>query len=174
MLEIWKPIKGFCGAYEVSNKGRIRSVTKRIYFDGKTPYSIIKKGALMKGGPTHTGHLLVSLSLGHKVRVRRYIHVLILETFVRKGKRGEECRHRNGKPGDNRLSNIKWCFRSDNLRDRKWHAGTSRYVLTPNNVREARRLLAGGVQQKVVAQKFNVCPATIHAMQIGQTHIDVR
>ena len=36
-MEIWKPVKGYENHYEVSNKGRIRSLDRVILFkDGKT------------------------------------------------------------------------------------------------------------------------------------------
>lgn len=30
MVEIWKPIKGYEGLYEVSNKGRIKALAKKV------------------------------------------------------------------------------------------------------------------------------------------------
>lgn len=35
MIEIWKPVEGFEGYYEVSNKGRVRSLDREIHLKGK-------------------------------------------------------------------------------------------------------------------------------------------
>lgn len=55
-----------------------------------------------------------------KRRIKR-IHRLLLETFVGPCPEGMECRHLNGNRQDNRLCNLKWGTRSENVMDAVKH-----------------------------------------------------
>lgn len=58
MTEIFVPIKGYEGLYEVSNLGRVKSLAK---FRG-TNYSCSIGEKIMKGNPNTNGYLQVGLS----------------------------------------------------------------------------------------------------------------
>lgn len=107
--EIWKAIKGYNGIYQASNFGRIRSVphtTKDILgrvrnFDGKI--KTLKKAK--------NGYLQVSLLKDKTVEVHR----LIAETFIPKKSKKLDVNHKNGIKTDNRVENLEWCSRSENI-----------------------------------------------------------
>ena len=112
--EIWKPIPGYEGKYEVSDQGRIRSFRRN------------PKGYLLKPGRMPEGHL--SVSLGRKNS--QCVHKLVLLAFVGLAPDGHECCHNNGNPADNRLENLRWGTRSENIKDAVKH-GT---WLTPGRI----------------------------------------
>lgn len=111
MAEIWKPVVGHEGAYEVSNLGAVRSVDR---LDAR---GCRRSGARMNASPAKSGHLYVSLSGSDGRRRKVGVHVLVLEAFVGVRPLGMDGCHRNDIPGDNRLENLKWGTRSENLRD---------------------------------------------------------
>ena len=102
--EIWKPIKGYEGLYEISNYGQVKS-NKR---EGT-------KGLLMKP-------LVVPLNDYYKVKLckngkeRKYsIHRLVAETFVPNPNDKPQVNHKNGNKHDNYFENLEWVTCSENL-----------------------------------------------------------
>jgi hypothetical protein len=115
MKEIWKPIPGYEGQYEVSDQGRVRSSTRLVMCEGtiKGSYFSVKQGRMLRPGRMPAGHL--SVSLGR--RNSQCVHKLVLLAFVGPAPEGFECLHANGNPADNRLVNLRWGTRAENIRD---------------------------------------------------------
>lgn len=113
--EQWKPVPGYAGRYEVSDRGRVRrndwvAVTRR--GERKLP------ARELKTPKTSTGHLSVVLAAPGGGEDRWLVHRLVLTAFVGPCPNGMECRHLNDNPVDNRLSNLCWGTRTDNMLDR--------------------------------------------------------
>lgn len=171
--EIWKPVVGFEKSYEVSNLGRVRSLTRswpQMSRHGST-YTHTKTGRLLRPGTMTSGHLTVAIGS----RNSRLVHHLVLGAFVGPRPAGTECRHLDGNPRNNRLENLKWDTRGNNGRDKKWHAGCTRYTLTPSDVSQIKAALIGayvGLGRELAA-RFNVHESTISAIKHGRYHVDV-
>lgn len=71
--EIWKPVVGYAGKYEVSNKGRMKSLN----------YKRTHKERIMKLYNHPNGYVLVDLRR-NGVREKRRVHRLVYESFVGK------------------------------------------------------------------------------------------
>ena len=119
MKEVWKAIPGYEGSYEVSDQGRVRSLDRVVACSGpvKGSYTSTKKGRILLPGPSNYGHL--SVVLGR--RNTRMVHDLVLRAFVGAPPKSHECLHANGVPSDNRLCNLRWGTRSENIRDSVRH-----------------------------------------------------
>lgn len=87
---------------------------------------------------------------------------LVLMAFVGPCPAGKEACHKNGNPSDNRLSNLYWGTRTDNMADAKRHGtdnegernGMSK--LTEDDVRRIRSEVAAGRTQTEVAREYGV------------------
>lgn len=112
-MEIWKDLPGQEGRYQVSNTGSVRSVprTVRVVCHGVDTVRIAK-GKLLRPGRNKSGHVTVAIGRGNS----RQVHQLVLETFVGPRPAGCEVLHLNHKPADNRLENLRYGTRSENLR----------------------------------------------------------
>lgn len=119
MQEVWKPVPGYEGLYEVSDQGRVRSLDRYVQCSGpvKGAYVSFKKGRLLRPGPSNYGHLSVVLGRGQT----RMVHDLVLRAFVGCPPAKHECCHGNGDPSDNRLENLRWGTRSENILDAVKH-----------------------------------------------------
>src|SRR4051794_38431819 len=71
----------------------------------------------LKPHPQSRGHCTVELGRDNI----RFIHRLVLEAFVGPCPDGLECRHLDGDPGNNLLSNLKWGTRLENFQDSVKH-----------------------------------------------------
>ena len=88
--EHWLPVVGYEGLYEVSDHGRINSLPRRT-----------TRGGIMKLPPDKLGRLEVNLTLNGKQKTRR-VHQLVMEAFAGPPEPGQEIRHLDGNPANNR------------------------------------------------------------------------
>lgn len=108
MQEAWKDIPNFEGYYQVSNFGRIRSITRK----AKTKilnnnYRTIK-GQLISPAKTKDGYLKVSLSKKHK-RYYFRVHRLVANAFLSNPNNYPVINHKDENKLNNRVDNLEWC-----------------------------------------------------------------
>lgn len=115
--ETWKPIPGYEGYYEVSDHGRVRSVDRELW-NGVAYYT--RKGQNLALSTPNHGYLTVGLCRGSKHR-SFLVHRLVLSAFVGEAPVGTEGCHNDGDCTNNRLENLRWDTRSENLYDRVRH-----------------------------------------------------
>lgn len=110
--EIWKPVPGFVGRYEVSNHGRVRSLDmlKRIRNGGMQP----KPGRLISVVYGSHGYPTVSLSMDGKVYRAKLIHRLVAEVFVPNPEAKPNVNHKNGVRTDSHFENLEWVTQKEN------------------------------------------------------------
>ncbi len=120
MTEIWKPVVSYEGQYEVSDRGRVRSLDRVQTYTRTDQYSgrdliIVRRhrGKMLRPGRMTGGHLSVALGKGNSVCV----HVMVLEAFIGPCPSGHESLHRDDVPANNSLDNLRWGTRSDNMHD---------------------------------------------------------
>ena len=171
--ERWKPIAGFEGHYEVSDRGRVKSLRRRDVRGNRL------RERIMRSRRKSNGYLTVALRRDHRL-TSVHIHRLVLEAFVGPCPEGHETRHRDGSRDNNRLGNLHWGTRRENTLDKIKH-GTHRYgvtmysaKLTDTAVRVIRRCLALGMYQKNIAKVFAVHRGQISRIANRKTwaHID--
>ncbi len=105
MAEQWRPVKGYENAYEVSDLGHVRSVTREVRGrDGSTREI---QGKLLTPRIRPDGTWATNLWVKNEYRqipVRR----IVLEAFDRPRPAGFDAVNVNEDPADNRLSNLQW------------------------------------------------------------------
>jgi hypothetical protein len=153
--ERWKPVPGCEGAYEVSDLGRVRSLERRVeYRDGRGRR---QRGRVLKLLPDGNGYLRANLA-----GATRHVHVLVLEAFDRPRPAGMEACHGPGGKTDNRLSNLRWATRSENLGADKHRDGTMAYAkLDEAMVLACLARHAGGESYAAIAADYNVSKITV-------------
>ena len=172
--EQWRDIPGYEGSYQVSDQGRVRSLTRswtQLSPSG-TPHTHTMNGRVLRPGPMASGHLSVVLG---RCGGSHQIHALVLKAFVGPPPAGMEVRHLDGNEQNNRLSNLEYGTRSRNVLDTKWHKGR-RGDLQAADIRAIKqRLELGGPHgyQSKIAKEFGVKNSTISAIKSGRTHRDV-
>ena len=108
--EIWKGIVGYEGFYQVSNYGRVKSLS----IDKKMPLRVVKsKERIKKLRLDKDGYLLCDLNKNKK-RTTNKIHRLVAKAFITNPENKSEVNHKNGVKNDNSFENLEWCTRSEN------------------------------------------------------------
>ena len=102
--EVWKPIAGYGGKYEVSNLGNVRSFSRKGYTGGKPLKLRVGKA----------GYAMVALSNGRERRVQ-LVHRLVAFAFVENPNNYPQVNHRDENRQNNRADNLEWCTAVYNL-----------------------------------------------------------
>lgn len=102
--EVWKKIPGWEEFYEVSNLGRVRSLTRIVI--RSNGFSCISKGRILKPGVNKGGYEYVNLRNHPQVKNAR-VHVLVAMAFLNHTPSIElVVDHIDGNKKDNRLVNL--------------------------------------------------------------------
>lgn len=118
MSEIWREIAGFEGFYEVSDLGRVRSVDRTLACGRR-------HGRVLRPYRNNKGYYIVSL--WRDGRGAKYlVHRLVLIAFSESSQPGLDAAHNNGICTDNRLSNLRWATRRENVADMIAHGTAPR------------------------------------------------
>eukprot|EP01026_Neomeris_dumetosa_P080350 TRINITY_DN88816_c0_g1_i1.p1 TRINITY_DN88816_c0_g1~~TRINITY_DN88816_c0_g1_i1.p1 ORF type:complete len:135 (-),score=1.66 TRINITY_DN88816_c0_g1_i1:75-479(-) len=112
--EIWKDIKGLEGYYQVSNKGRVRSMARKMYCMFCRCERVIK-GMVLKRRIHPTGYDRHDLGKTKKKKIYR-VHRLVAEAFIRNPdpKRKVQVNHKDCNKLNNHVSNLEWVTPSEN------------------------------------------------------------
>lgn len=143
--EEWRPVVGFEDRYEVSNRGRVRSLPRRVTQTGR--YGEFERTI---GGRLMNAHL----SKGYRrlsLRDERGCHLVTVHRLVAMAFLGpppfadSQVAHGDGVRVNNNVENLRWASAHENAEDRVGH-GTSpvgkanpRAILTDDDIREIRR-----------------------------------
>lgn len=98
MEEIWKPVVGYEGLYEVSSLGRAKW---------------LKHNKILKPFLMQKRYLMVNLSKEWIVK-NITIHRMVVKAFIPNPKNKPQVNHKNWIKTDNRLENLEWCTSSEN------------------------------------------------------------
>lgn len=148
----------YSDVYEVSDEGHIRNKkTKRVLreFIGKDGY--------------------LRTQFNGKSRT---VHRVVANVFIPKSQERDFINHKDGNKQNNRVDNLEWCTRSENMRHAYQHnlksqAGikNSRCKLTPDQVRFIKNNYVPHDPEcgaKPLSKKFGVAHQTISAVACGQ------
>lgn len=109
--ELWKPIKGYKGLYEVSNLGRVKRLPYKSIGrtrDGYRSYIRSFNGGILKGTVCKNGYVRVTLT---KDSVNKYYHVhrLVATAFLDNPKNLPQINHKDENRTNNLVNNLEWC-----------------------------------------------------------------
>ena len=168
-IEIWKDILGYEGRYQASTDGHIRSVDRKVkgvnHYAGKIFYRTAKGKILRPGRYSKSGHLSVVLGRGNNGLP---VHQLIARTFLGECPNGCEVLHGNGNPVDNRVENLRYGTRTENILDVYKNGGRWR-KMSVDDVKEIRAALSCGFSGKELSKRYKVSQTTISCIKRGKT-----
>lgn len=165
--EVWKPVLGYEGLYEVSNSGRVRALFSTSNFH--------KPGRILKPWLTYNGYCQIHLMRPGEKRKAKCIHTLMLEAFVGPAPEKCEARHLNGIRNDNRPDNLAWGTHKENSEDSRRNGtmaigerqGASK--LTAKDVIAIREMRSSGMSLSSIASLFSIDKSNVSAIALRKS-----
>jgi len=164
MKEKWKPINNYHGLYEISSIGRVKSLPRMVNNSSHSKRLVqerIIKTANMNG------YRSVCLHRNRKQEGAR-VHSLVLVAFRGNRPKGFDASHINGNRSDNRIENLIWESKKDNIARKVEHGTSNRgdkcgqAKLTNSQARKIRRLrFEENIQLKDLSLVFRVSISSI-------------
>ncbi len=115
MKEQWRPVYGYTGVYEVSNKGRVRSLDRKIN-SVRWKTKTRRCGKILTPHPDWYGHLHVGLSKKGITKTRN-IHNLVARAFLGPKPTGNIVRHGPHGKAVNSVDNLSYGTRTEDRFD---------------------------------------------------------
>lgn len=155
--EIWKDIPNYEGIYQISNKGRVKSILKNGVGRKKRDY--ILSNCLRADGKME--YPSVRLCINGKPK-KNYIHRLMASAFIPNPENKPIINHKDGNKSNNSLDNLEWCDYSHNINHAYQNnlraVGESHHKakFTNKDVLQIRADFANGINRKEIMNKFNL------------------
>ena len=96
-MEEWRDIEGYEGLYQISNKGRVKSLN----------YRMTRKEGILKPNDTQ-GYLQIRLCK-NKNHKHYYVHRLVADAFIPNSNNLPEVNHKDEDKHNNCVDNLEWC-----------------------------------------------------------------
>jgi len=161
-MESWKPIPGWETFYEVSDAGRVRSLTRTIWVPN--PKGVVAPRTFQ--GRVLTPALCANRYSGVQLsrpggRPKHYlVQHLVAAAFRPRPTGATTLRHLNDQPRDNRVENLAWGSSRDNthdaIRNGRKFGGVVGPHIAPEAVARVRALRAAGVSERACAAQLGI------------------
>ena len=133
--ELWKPIEGYEGLYEVSNLGRVKSLERFDRLGRKV------KEKLLKPKKTENGYLRVNLCK-NGIKKPFYVNRLVYSAFVEEIPEGLQVNHIDENKENNSVENLNLMTPKENI---NWGTHNARMAAAKSKPVEALDKISGRV-----------------------------
>lgn len=113
MQEIWKDIPGYEGYYQISNTGRVKSLSRKINYNHPKFSKRSMEEKILSPKITN-GYLGINLYINKKRR-SFLIHRLVAEAFIPNPLNLPQVNHKDENKFNNSVNNLEWCTLEYNL-----------------------------------------------------------
>ncbi len=161
--EIWKDIPEYEGLYQISNVGRVKSLSRSVRCTGDS-FRRVRDRFLRSANGT-VGYPYVTL-IKNGIKKSKRIHRMLAIAFIPNPENKPQVNHKNGIKDDFRLSNLEWVTTSENQKHsydsdlRKPIQGESHghAILGEKEVIEIRN---SNVRPYILCKQYNISETTI-------------
>ena len=117
MKEIWKDIKDYEGLYQISNYGRIKSLSRKVFrynHIAKRKIEIVYKEKIRKTRIDKDGYYIINLHKNNIMKTYK-VHRLVGENFIENKENKPYINHKDGNKLNNNILNLEWCTAKENV-----------------------------------------------------------
>ncbi len=112
MEEKWSPVVGWESLYEVSSRGRVRSLDRVV--KNYPDCTRVWRGRYLKATPSNAGYPIISMSNSGLVK-NRMVHQLVAASFIPNTHNKPHINHKDGDKTNNNMENLEWCTHKENM-----------------------------------------------------------
>ena len=156
MQEVWRPVVGWEGLYEVSSIGRVKCLPRKWVPTARLLKIVHHPGKYPQVG-LHSP----------KRNLTRMVHQLVAEAFLGPCPLGMEVCHNDGYRSNNRLDNLRYDTRKNNHADKRQHGTLLTGSLAPQAKLTTEQVLAiraSDLPPAQLAVQYAVTPSNITAI----------
>lgn len=167
--EVWRGVKEYPEKFEVSNKGRIRSLFKEVK-NGIWHYHNAK---VLQCNISSYGYTRTVLRIKGK-NIGRLIHRLVAEVFIKNPLNLPFINHKDCNKINNNVENLEWCTQIENVR----HAFKMGVVNTAIGEKagkaklkehEVKQIFYSKEKKSLLAKKYKVSHSAIRSIKTGKS-----
>lgn len=167
-MEIWKDIEGYEGIYQVSDKGNVKSLARKVRHP-KGGFKNLKERTLK--ATIVNGYYQVDLSKEGKIK-RFLIHRIVAKTFIDNHLGKPQVNHIDGNKLNNDSRNLEWVTSSENVLH-SYENGLSEHMkgilngharIGDSDVLEIRRKYSAGYSQKELGSIYKLSESTVQCI----------
>jgi len=163
-IELWLPLKSFSWPYEVSNKGRVRTLN----------YNKTKETKVMSLGINRGGYPFIVLRRMGKT-VAKTVHSLVMEVWHGNRPEGLVINHKDGVKTNNKNENLEYVTISRNTKH-SFEIGTqcnkginhSQAKMNDDTVRKIRLLKSTGLSNREVSEELGISRGMVSNVSCGR------
>lgn len=162
--EIWRDCLEYGHMYQISNKGRVKSVNR--IFIKKNNARITVKGKVIKSYDLGRGYSGFSIQVNGHVKYF-YVHRVVAIAFIPNPENKPFVNHINGIKKDNTVENLEWCTRQENvdhaIKNNLYSRG-EKFVKSKLKDKDVLDILSmkGVLLAKDIAKKYGVATSRIY------------
>ena len=175
MEEVWKPIEGYEGYYEVSNQGNVRSITRYVDEKRHNGKRIVNGRTLRYGKATHLGNTYYIVMLTKNSVSKGYlVNRLVAEAFLPNPDNLPCVNHKDRKTNNNFVfvnpdgtvdtekSNLEWCsFQYNSTYDGARERAAEKCRKKVLKISENGEIAETYASRKIAAEMNGTTPPTI-------------
>ena len=182
--EEWRPVVGFEDRYEVSNTGKVRSISRTYTNSRGSTYTVNGKELTQetKKSTNNNPHNYkrVTLSDNDGKLIHKSVHRLVAEAFIPNPENKPQVNHIDCVKDNNNVDNLEWCTSTENLQHASKHGLMHDTALkgedavlakfTNEEVAWMRQLYDAGVSINLIAEQYDVSRPTINNAIFGRSY----
>lgn len=150
--EIWKPVVGYENDYMVSNYGRVKSIFTEIVRSNGWVCS--HKPKILRQSFTTTGYLYVTL----RGKIQK-VHRVVGYAFLPLVEGSTEINHKDCNPLNNKVDNLEWCTRLENVRHAFLNKRWKKYTYVDKE--KVVELYKQGYTERKIAEMLSVSSSVV-------------
>jgi hypothetical protein len=168
--ENWKDVKGLEGFYQISDRGRVKSLPRKIVTAHGVTRSVL--GGILRPYKSVKGYLTVKIGISQQSKKHYFLHKMIAEAFIPNPYNKKHVNHIDGDKLNNKISNLEWVTFKENIT----HAFKNRLIISARGEEAGRtkltnkqvlKILNSNLSSRELGKMYSVSKTTIAAIKTG-------
>lgn len=174
--EIWKDIVGWEGLYQVSNLGRIKSLSRVVKVVGHNHSEARISEKILKSVIRKLGYEMVTIC---KVNIHKHkqVHRVVAEVFIPNPDNKPNINHIDCNPLNNKVENLEWCTQKENREHAKkmgrvpWGQSHFKAKITQD---DAIAIKNSAERTSILANQYGISMSSIGDIRKGRTWLNLQ